>query len=250
MVNYGVKNCAKLAFYKKSTGTLAAYFPFGNSMTISVTGDKVEATANGTTIITWAANRKATMSLDTQVISSKLLAIILGAVEETVSNGTLAVFDSGKTGSASPTFTLSETPSTGTLSVFLTDTDGATVKTTLEAVASNPTDTQYSISSKVITVSANNANKNILAIYAKDGTNIDKITIKGNVFAEAYKVTGVGLVKGVDSVERFQEINIPSVTAQSSADFTYSSTDASNFSFMFDLAADPVTMELFSFKSL
>jgi hypothetical protein len=250
MINYGIKNCAKLAFYKKSTGTLAAYFPFGNSMNISVTGDKVEAQANGTTIITWAANRKATMGLNTQVISSKLLAIILGAVEETVASGTLAVFDSGKTGSSSPTFTLSETPSTGTLSVFLTEADGATVKTTLEAVASNPTDTQYSISNKIITVSANNANKNILAIYAKDGTNIDKMTIKGNVFAEAYRVTGVGLVKGVDGVERFQEINIPSVTAQSNTDFTYDSSNASSFDFTFDLAADPVTFELFSFKSL
>jgi hypothetical protein len=250
MINYGVKNCAKLAFYKKSTGALAAYFPFGNSMTISVTGEKVEATAQGTTIITWASDRKATMALETQTISSKLLAIILGAVEETVASGTLAVFDSGKTGSSSPTYSLSETPSTGTLSVFLTEADGATVKTELTAVASSPDDTQYSISGKVITVSANNANKNILAIYAKDGTNIDKMTIKGDVFAEAYRIVGVGKVKGVDGVERFQEINIPSATSQSNVDFTYSASDASNFSFTFDLAADPVTMELFSFKSL
>jgi hypothetical protein len=250
MVNYGVKNCAKLAFYKKSTGALAAYFPFGNSMTISVTGEKVEAMANGTTIITWAADRKATMSLDTQVISSRLLAIILGAVEETEATGTMAVFDTGKIGSVSPTFTLTETPSTGTLSVFLTEDDGATVKTELTAIGSSPNDTQYSITGKNITCAAGNAGKNILCIYAKDGTDIDKMTIKGNVFPEAYSIKGVGLVKTVNGVEKLQEINIPSATAQSNADFTYSSSDASNFSFTFDLAADPVTMELFSFKSL
>lgn len=250
MINYGVKNCAKLAFYKKSDGTLAAYFPFGNSMTISVTGDKVEANAQGTTIITWAANRKATMSLDTQVISSRLLAIVLGAISETEASGTLAVFESDKIGTSSPTYTLKETPSVGTLSVFLTESDGATVIKELTAIPSAPTDVQYSVSNKIITVNSTNAGKNILCIYAKDGTNLEKITVKGDVFAEAYRVKGVGLVKGVDGVERFQEINIPSATAQSNTDFTYSASDASNFSFTFDLSADPVTMELFSFKSL
>ena len=47
MEYYGIKNACKMAFYKKSDGSLAAYFPFGNSINISVTGDKVEATAQG-----------------------------------------------------------------------------------------------------------------------------------------------------------------------------------------------------------
>ena len=113
-----------------------------------------------------------------------------------------------------------------------------------------PTDTQYSITNKVITLSSANAGKNILCIYAKDGVNIEKTTIKANEFSQAFRIVGLGKVKGVDGVERLQQIDIPSATAQSNADFTYSSSDASNFSFTFDLAADPVTMELVSFKSL
>lgn len=247
---YGIKNACKLAFYKKSDGSLAAYFPFGNSMSINVTGDKVEANAQGTTIITWAANRKATMSLDTQTVSSKLLTIVLGAIETTEPTGTMTQFETGKIGTSSPTFTLKETPSAGTLSVFLTEDDGATVISELTATVSAPDETKYSITNKVITCASANSGKNILCIYAKDGTNLDKITIKADEFAQAYSIKALGLVKTVAGVEKLQEINIPNATAQTNADFTYSASDASNFSFTFDLAADPVTMELFSFKSL
>ena len=32
MITYGIKDAARVAFYKKSDGKLAAYFPFGNSL--------------------------------------------------------------------------------------------------------------------------------------------------------------------------------------------------------------------------
>lgn len=247
---YGVKDCCKLAFYDKSTGDLFAYFPFGNSLGISITGDTVEALANGTTIITWAANRKAQMTLESQVVSPKLMTIILGATHTTDPTGTIAQYESGKFGTSSPTFTLKETPSTGTLSVFLVKDDGATVIKELTAIGSSPTATQYSISGKVITTNATNAGANVLCIYAKAGTNIENVTIKADEFSKPFKVVGLGIVRGVDGVDRLQEINIPSATAQSNMDFTYSSTDASAFNFTFDLAADPVTKELVSFKTL
>lgn len=247
---YGVKDCCKLAFYDKSTGDLFAYFPFGNSLGISITGDTVEALANGTTIITWAANRKAQMTLESQVISPKLMTIILGATHTTDPTGTIAQYESGKFGTSSPTFTLKETPSTGTLSVFLVKDDGATVISELTAISSAPTTAQYSISGKVLTTNVTNAGANLLCIYAKDGSNIENVTIKADEFSKPFEVVGLGVVRGVDGVDRLQEINIPSATAQSNMDFTYSSADASTFNSTFDLAADPVTKELVSFKTL
>lgn len=250
MVYYGIKNCCKLAFYNKSTGALAAYFPFGNTLTVSITGDNVEAMANGSAIINWASNRKATAKLDTQTISPKLLMIVLGATNSTLASGTMVQFENGIIASATPTFTLAENVSTGTLSVFLTEADGATVISELTAIGSNPDATQYSIAGKIITVNAANASKNILCIYAKDGVNIDQITIKANEFSAPYRICGLGVVRGVDSIDRLQEINIPSATAQSNAEFTYSADSPSSFSFTFDLSADPITQELVSFKSL
>lgn len=250
MEYYGIKNACKMAFYKKSDGSLAAYFPFGNSINISVTGDKVEATAQGTTIITWAANRKATATIETQVISPRLLAIVLGATTTTEASGSLIQFQTGEIGTSSPTFTLDSIPAIGTLSVFLTEDDGATIKSELTAIGSNPSESQYSISDKVITVNSANAGKNILCIYGKEGTNIEKITIAADKFAEAYEIRAIGTVKTVKGIEKLQEIYIPSATAQTNADFTYDASNPSNFSFTFDLAADPVSFELFSFKSL
>jgi len=246
---YGVKDMAKLAIYKKSDNSLFAYFPFGNSMTISITGDSVEATANGSTIITWQANRKGTAQLETQVISPKLLAIVLGATS-TTGSGTIAQYESGTVGTSSPTYTLAETPSTASLSVFLTEADGATVKTELTAVVSSPTDVQYSITGKVITVSSGNAGKNILCIYTKDETTIETTTIKSNEFAQAFKLVGLGKVKDVLGVERLQQIELFNATAQSNMDLTYSSTEASTFSFTFDLAQDPATNKMVEFKTL
>lgn len=250
MVTYGIKNCAKLAFYGKSDGLLKAYFPFGNSLKISVSGDKAEATANGSTVITWQANRKATAELTTMVVNPKILAIILGA-SETSGAGTMARFETFTVDSATGTVTLSETPSTGTLSVMIVDSDGATVKSelTLEAGAS-ATDTTYKITGKILTFSTNNKGKNVLCIYAKDETALTTTTIKSTEFAQAYKIVGLGTVKGVDGVERLQMINIPNTTASSSADFTYDASNPASFTFTFDISEDTVSHELFSFKSL
>lgn len=246
---YGVKGMAKLAMYKKSDNSLFAYFPFGNSMTIAIEGESVEAQANGSTIITWQSGRKGTATLETQVISPRLLAIVLGATT-TTGSGTMAHYESGTIGTSSPTFTIAETPSTASLSVFITEADGATVKTELTAVPSSPTDVQYSISGKVITVSSGNAGKNILCIYTKDEENIETTTIKSNEYAQAVKIVGVGIVKDVTGVERFQQIEIPNATAQSNMDLTYSSTEPSSFSFTFDLSQDPVTNKMVEFKTL
>jgi hypothetical protein len=247
---YGVKDCCKLAFYDKSSGDLFAYFPFGNSMGVSITGDSVTASANGSTIITWQANRKAEMNLESDTVSPQILTIVLGATHATDETGTIVQYNSGKFGTSSATFTLAETPSTGTLSVFLVKDDGATIISELTAIGSAPTAVQYSITGKVITTNASNAGANVLCIYAKDGTNIDHITIKSSEFSKPYKVVGLGVVRGVDGVDRLQEVNIPSATAQSNVDFTYNASEASKFSFKFDLAADPTTDELVSFKTL
>lgn len=249
-MNYGVKSMMKLCFYDKSTDKLFAYFPFGNSMTISVTGDKVEAMANGTTAVTWSSNRKASAQLETQIISPKLLAIVLGATHAENQTGNMAHYEGGKLGSAAPTFTLQETPALGTLSVFLVKNDGATVISELTAVASSPTASQYSIEGKIITTHVTNAGANVLCIYAKAETTLEKTTIKADEFAKAFRITGVGLVKGIDGVERLQSVQIPNATAQSNMDFTYSSSDAASFNFSLDLAADPVTQELFSLITL
>lgn len=249
MQYYGVKNCAKLAFYEKDTGKLAAYFPFGNSMTISITGETAEATAQGSTIITWQQGRKGTMTLETQVISPRLLTIILGAISETHDVGVMTVFDNGQIKSDG-TFKLQKTPSVGTLSVFLTEQDGATIITELTPTESDPDNTQYIIEDDVIRVSDANKGAYILAVYAEDVQNLEEITVKANVFPKSYEIKGVGLVKDVTGVERFQEIHIYNATAQSNVDFTYSASEPSNFTFTFDLAANPVDMKMVSFKNL
>lgn len=247
---YGVKNFAKLAFYDLETNKLAAYFPFGNSFGISITGDSVEATANGATIITWQANRKGTMSLDSQTMSPKLLTIILGATYSKEATGTIVQYETGKIDSTTGKFSIKNKPESATLSVFLVKGDGATIIKELEASVAAPTADQYSISDKEITVHADNKGANILCIYAKAGTDIEKVVIKSSEFSKPYRVVGLGVVRGVDKIDRLQEIDIKSATSQSNIDFTYSATEASSFSMTFDLAADPVTDEMVIFKTL
>ena len=84
---------------------------------------------------------------------------------------------------------------------FLTEDDGATIKSELTAIGSNPSESQYSISDKVITVNSANAGKNILCIYGKEGTNIEKITIAADKFAEAYEIRAIGTVKTVKALK-------------------------------------------------
>lgn len=242
---YGINGACKIAFYNKTDNSLALYFPSANSLGISVTGEVKEALASGVSAISWQSGRKATVKMDTQLISPRLLTIILGATETTEGSGTFAQFETGRIDSTTATFNLANTPSVGTVSVFLTENDGKTVKSELTLMAgASPTATEYKITGQQITVDASNKGKPILVIYAKDGTNITRLAIKANQYASPYKMVCLGTVRQESGVDKLTEITIPQLTAQSNIDLTYDSANPSSFSFTFDVNKDPVTDEM------
>jgi hypothetical protein len=247
---FGIQNACKLAFYNKTDGKLALYFPSANKFGLNLTGEVKEALANGSTAITWQANRKGTMALDTQLISPRLLTIILGAVETTEATGNITQFETGRIDSSTSTFSLANAPATGTLTVFLTEADGKTVKSELSVAAgASPTASEYKISGQVITVDASNQGKPILCIYAKAGTNITKLVIKSNVYASPYKVVALGTVR-TEATDKLCEITLPSITFQSNTGFDFDSANPSSFSFTADLSADPVTNNMIEMRYL
>ena len=242
---YGVNGAVKIAFYNKTDGKLALYFPSANRLGISVTGEVKEALASGVTAVTWQANRKATVQLDTQLISPRLLTIVLGAVETNETNGNFTQFQTGRIDSTTATFVLDENPAVGTLTVFLTEEDGKTIKSELTlAIATPPSATEYKINGKTLTLHNSNKGKAILCIYAKEGTNITKLAIKSDTYASPYKMVCLGTVRQESGVDKLVEITIPTLTAQSNMDLTYDSENPSSFSFTFDVAKDPVTNEM------
>lgn len=242
---YGVNGAVKIAFYNKTDGKLALYFPSANSLALNVTGEVKEALASGVTAVTWQANRKATVKLDTQLISPRLLTIVLGAVETTEANGNFAVFETGKIDVATATYSLGSAPATGTLSVFIVENDGKTVKSELTATTNaTPLATEYKITGQQITLEASQAGNNILCVYAKAGTNITRLAIKADTYASPYKMVCLGTVRQESGVDKLVEITVPTLTAQSNMDLTYDSNNPSSFSFTFDVSKDPVTNEM------
>lgn len=248
---FGIANPAKLCFYDLTTGKLALYMPTPNAFSMSVTGEVKEALAGGVSAIQWQANRKATAKIDSQLISSKLLTIMLGAVETTEASGTFAQYETGKIDSSTATFNLTNAVSVGTLSVFLTENDGKTVKTELTlAAGSTPGATEYKISGQQLTFDASNKGKPVLCIYAKDGVNITRQSIKADVYSKAYKIQALGGARLESGVDKLVEITLPKATAQSNMDITFDASSPSQFSFTLDLAADPVTQELIVMRYL
>jgi hypothetical protein len=242
---YGVQGACKIAFYNKTDNKLALYFPSANSLGISVSGETKEALAAGVTAITWSANRKMSIKLDTQLISPRLLTLILGAVETTEVNGNFAVFETGKIDSATATYSLGSAPAVGTLSCFITEADGKTVKTELTVAAgATPLVGEYKISGQTITVDASYKGQPILCIYAKAGTNITRLAIKADTYASPYKMVCLGTVRQESGVDKLVEITVPTLTAQSNMDLTYDSQNPSSFSFTFDVSKDAVTNEM------
>lgn len=183
--------------------------------------------------------------MDTQIISPRLLTIILGAVETTEGTGNFAQFETGKIDSTSATFSLQNAPATGTLSVFIVEADGKTVKSEL-AVTTNPSPlaTEYKISGQQLTFEASVKGQNVLCIYAKAGTNITRLAIKSNTYASPYKMVCLGTVRQESGIDKLTEITIPTLVAQSNVDLTYDSANPSSFSFTFDVNKDPVTDEM------
>lgn len=242
---YGINGACKIAFYNKTDGKLALYFPSANSLGISVTGDVKEALASGVSAVSWQSGRKMQVKMDSQLISPRLLTIILGAVETTEGTGNFAQMETGKIDSTTATYALTSAPATGTLTVFLVENDGKTVKTELTVAAgSTPTASEYKVSGQTITVDASNKGANILCIYAKAGTNITRLSVKSTQYASPYKMVCLGTVRQEDGVDKLVEMTVPQLTAQSNVDLTYSADSPSSFSFTFDVNKDPVTDEM------
>lgn len=245
MESYGVYGPSKLCFYDLQTGKLAMYFPSANSFGFNLTGESKEILEAGSPALIFQGNRKGTVKLDTQIISAKLLSIMLGAVETNEANGNFAQYETYKVDGTTATVSLANAPATGTLSVFILENDGRTVKSELTVAAgATPTSTEYKISGQTITFEATNKNKPVLCTYAKAGTNITKIAIKSDVYAKPYKIVALGQVRQLSGTDALVEITVPQATAQSNIDLTYSSSDPSSFSFTMDLGKDPISNEM------
>lgn len=250
MEYFGIQNACRLAFYNKSDNKLALYFPSANKFGLNVTGEVKEALAQGSTAISWQANRKGTMSLESNLISPRLLTIVLGAIETTEATGNIAQFETGRIDSTTATFSLANAPATGSLTVFQTEADGKTVKSEFTVAAgATPTATEYKISGQVITFDASNKGKSILCIYAKAGTDITKLVVKSNVYASPYRLVALGTVR-TEISDKLAEITLPSITFQSNTNLDFDASNPSAFSFTADLAADPVTSNMIEMRFL
>lgn len=203
------------------------------------------ALAQGSPVISWQAGRKATVKIDSDLISPRLLTIILGAVETTESTGNMTQMETGKIDSATATYSLQSASAVGTLSVFLTEADGKTVKSELTvAGGASPTASEYKITGQSIAFDASNKGQNVLCIYAKAGVNITKLAIKASQYASPYKLIALGQVRLESGIDKLVEITIPTLVAQSNMDLSFDSANPSKFSFTFDVNKDPVTDEL------
>lgn len=245
MQSYGVYGATKLCFYDLQTGKLAMYFPSANSFGFSLTGESKEILEAGSPALTFQGGRKGTVKIDTQIISPKLLTIMLGAVETTEATGNFAQYETYKIDGTTSTVSIANAPATGTLSVFLMEEDGRTIKTELTvASGATPTASEYKISGQTINFDASNKNKPVLCTYAKAGSNITRLAIKSDVYAKAYKVQALGQVRQSSGVDALVEITVPQATAQSNMDLTFSAESPSSFSFTMDLGKDPISNDM------
>lgn len=79
MATYGMKDAANLTLVSKRTGDVALFLDYANATSSEWTSERVEATAKGTTAISWDSARKGTLTVDSEIFDLGYLAMVIGS---------------------------------------------------------------------------------------------------------------------------------------------------------------------------
>ncbi|WP_168898247.1 hypothetical protein [Bacillus sp. ISTL8] len=239
MAIYGIKDCANLTLFEKSTDKPALFSDYANVSTNEWQAERVFANAKGSRSIAWDADRQGTLKVEMEVFELQWLAMVAGS-EITKGETNIAKREIVRV-SSNKKVTLAGTPVAD--SVTIIKVGGDLVEHTgepLNKVATAPTAGQFSITGSDITFATDAVVGEAYAVYylVKDAK-ARTIEIKSDKFPQAYRIVADALMREKESgTDEFIQIEYPNARPQSNFTITMSATEPTKLEVTFDLFPD------------
>jgi len=231
---YGLREVADLTFFDLTTNKPFLYMDYALTSTNEHSADTTYATGGkgNPRRLAFDGNRQSTLTISTQIIDFRIIALLAGAEVE---KGSTNVFKrevlTADDNTGDVKITLSKTPVTDTVTVF---------PLSFDAVAGEEIEV-ITVTDKVVTIAADTDSTQYVAYYQfESNSNAEKISFKAKNFPKYCRIVGDTLIKneatGVN--EPFQMI---AHKAKPQANFTLtmaSEGDPTTLEMTFDLFAD------------
>lgn len=239
MALYGIKDCANLTLFDKSTGDVALFSDYANVSTNEWTSERVFANSKGNRSIAWDTNRQGTLAVEMEVFDLKWLALVAGSELKT-GEANVAKREVVHVG-VDKKATLNGAPVEGSVQVVavagdeiehigspLVEVEGNTVEVALE---------EFSVTGSELTFGTDAIEGTAFAVYYLVlDSNVKTMTISADKFPKSFQVIADALIREKETgKDEFVQIEYPHAKPQSNFTITMSATEPTNLSVTFDL---------------
>lgn len=227
---YAIKDAGDLIFTDPITNEVAMILDYANSFEVNLSADTEYATAKGQNRISFEQAKEGSLSISTMMGDASMFAMILGSE---VVKTTTDVHVVDKLVIKNNKVTLSTVPKAGSICILLPD------ERKLLKVGATATATTATLSGSDLTFDISQNGKNAKVYYLKENANVNKIVVKSNSSAKAYKLTAICEGKlDVNNDKQLLELVLPKVKPKSNITFGFNADSPSEFSIELDLLAD------------
>lgn len=229
---FAIKDAGDIYFKNIADNTPALFIDYANSASINIESSTIYAKAKGSNRVAWKGDTTGTLTISTEMVDSKLLAIMLGTDFVTtsslnVSGKVTATVTGGKV-------TLVDTPVTGSVSVMALE--GAREFYTVGGTVSA---TNVTVSGKDVTFDSSQNGKKVVVFYLKAAASNKGFKVNINNTSKAYYATMfTNVTLDTDNSSKFVALELFKVVPQQSASFTFDAANPSSFELTFDILAN------------
>lgn len=209
---WAVRNVAKCTFFSATTGKMLTYLENLKSSDIQVSSETVYARGGdgNPKLVGFSSNKEVKVNLSSAIFDNRAMALLTGNNMVTAAS---PVYRREVLTSSSDALTLGATPKDSELvGLYLLGTDGVE-STEYTKVASAPTGTQYSLSSKTITLPTDTTDGTQFVVYyiVTSADTTQTMTISSDKFPAAFKLVMEVLVTDFSTKALYPaQITIPS----------------------------------------
>lgn len=231
---YGIKDASDILIKDIVTKEPVLFIDYAQKAGINIESSTVYAQAKGSNRIAWKGETTGTLTLETQMADSKLLALMLGS-EIVTTQKDVGFKEKVRVPADTKTVTLKFDPVVDSISVAMVDGD----REFLTATKVAPTATSVKVESKTITFHESHAGKYVYIFGLKKETNAKSFKVNVNDSAKAFEARMfTEITLDTDNSKKFAQIDLFKIKPKESASFDFSSSDPTSFSLEFDILQD------------
>lgn len=228
---YGIKDASDILIKDIETKDPVLLIDYANSVSVDIESTTVYAKAKGSNRISWKGETTGTLTVETQLIDSKLLALILGTEMVTAQKD---VAFREKVEVKDTTVILNYTPVEG--SVTVVEAEGDRKFLTVGEAASA---TEVRVTGKTVTFDESHKGKAFYVFGLRQESQANSFRVNVNNSSKAYEATMfTEITKDIDNSKTFAQLDLFKIKPRESQSFTFNAEDASSFTLEFDILQD------------